>query len=89
MDSMLKEIVKHAQAFAERYSKEGAAILKNCDDCLEFNQLLENLKLFQLENLQLRGNGVQDLFKQAKTSYFNIKEDDSVSIGVFFIAKGA
>lgn len=86
---MLKDILKHSKEFVEKYEQEGAKMLQNCDDYMEYNKLLEQLKRFELENLQLRGNGVSDCFKRAKISYFNIVEEDSRSIGVFCLAKGA
>lgn len=86
---MLKSIIKSSESLIAKYIKEGVDVLVNCSDQTEYAEIIANLKLLEIVDLGLRKSDFEENFRNHKVSYYNIIEDNNMSIGVFCLAKGA
>jgi len=86
---MSNRLVKLALELVEKYKANGPSILVNCQQCPEFQTLMDHVKGIKPEQLGIKVNEIKSYLEKSQISYFNIIEDQDISIGVFCIAKGA
>jgi hypothetical protein len=85
---MVSRLVKLALDLAEKYKASGPSLLVNCHQCPEFLKLLDHVKGIKPEQVGINSNSLKKALSQSHISYFNIIEDQDISIGVFCISRG-
>ena len=85
---MINRLIKLALEFVDKYKSEGPSLLVNCHQKQEFQTLLDHVKGINSSHLGIQTNNMSKYFESSSVSYFNIIEEQDISIGVFCLAQG-
>ena len=85
---MIPKLISSAEAILQRYAQEGSDMLINCQKYPEFDEVIANLKATEAKNVGITPENYNQHFAKGKVSYFNLREDNDLCIGVFCLSKG-